>query len=154
MKKLIQERKRMGQLAGLVKEGFGDERYETKCKVDLTYFRTKFNGKEIDYATAEDMRVSFLIDMEGRSWGIKNLSVYDVKGPSELEVELEYYLDERGDEHRTERVMVPMDWDKVVMTKDTELGHIGIAEVVRVTIGNDGQGNIVVQEIEVEYNSL
>lgn len=150
----MQERKRMGQLAGLVKEGYGDDRYEMECEVDLTYYKTKFNGKEVEYATADKMRVSFLIDIEARSWGIKYLNVYDVRGPKELDVQLEYYIDETGDEHRDQMIAVPIDWDKVVMTKNEELGHIGIDNVVRVTIGNDSSGNIVVQEIEVEYNSL
>lgn len=153
MKRLIQEKQRMSQLAGLVKEGYGDDRYEMECRVDLTYLNTKYKGMQVDDAKAENIRVSFLIDIEGRSWGIKSMNVYDVQGPSELEISMECF-DNVKDDYQTESVTVPLDWDRVVMNKIDNLGHIGINNEIEVTISNDPKGNIVVEKIEVQYNSL
>ena len=75
-------------------EGMGDNRYEMKCELDFIYSSgLTFKGQEIEDIENLEYTVSYLIDSEHRSWGIKSISVYDVQGPEELELYIQYYPD-------------------------------------------------------------
>lgn len=151
MKRILNEIKRMQELAGVINENIDSDRYSMDCEVDLDNYGVTYKGKEIDWLKSDNMRLSFLIDIEARSWGIKYISVYDVKGPSELEFTVAYFPDETNDSIE-EYVKIPLDWDKVKMEKDDGLGYIGIDSKVRIDLTNDNNGNLIIKKIEVVYN--
>lgn len=153
MKKILNEIKRMQELAGVINENINSDRYSMDCEVDIDGYGITYKGKEIDWMVSDNIRLSFLIDMEAREWGIKYISLYDVKGPSELEIKLAYFPDETNDSIE-EYVKIPIDWEKVKMEKNDQLQYIGIDSKVRFDLANDNDGNIMIDKIEVVYNDL
>jgi len=145
------------QLKGLTKklneDSSSDNKYRMSCKVDLNYFGSKFKGKEINDISVSEMTLTFSIDMEGRSYGIKDISVYNVQGPSEFELEVDYYNDE-GDDTDIETITLPLNWDNVTMEKDDELSYIGIGSTIQIDLINDENGELAVDDIIVNHKSI
>jgi hypothetical protein len=127
-------------------------KYEMKCTVDpfYGYDKVKYNGQSINDVQAEDIRVTYDIDIETRSYGIKTAGVYNVSGPSEIE--LEVYTEDSDD--TSETVVVPLDWSKVDMEKVDYLGYIGIDNKIELHLMNTTDGNLAVKRIRIEYNSI
>ncbi|MDA8940796.1 hypothetical protein N9H34_01535 [bacterium] len=154
---------------GEINEGLNDDRYEMKCKIDFNYASDlKFKGQEIeDIGYGLEYTLSFRIDQEHRSWGIKSMSVYDVQGPEELDVEVKYYSStERdtgsawGDDTdygpllKEEYIKLKVDWDSTDYQNEEPKGMIGIDEDVEMELVNDSEGNIIVKEISVITYSI
>lgn len=133
-----------------INESTMNERYEQKCKIDFNYGSdVKYKGREIeDIGYGLEYTLSFIIDQEHRSWGIKTISVYDVQGPEELDVEVVFY-NEGSDDPVDEYIVIKVDWDQVKYENEDVRGMIGIDEDVQIELGNDSEGNIIVNEILV-----
>ena len=86
MTQIILTETQLKNLTKRLNEDSTDSKYRMECEVDLNYFGAKYKGLEIDDITTSKMTLTFDIDMEGRSWGIKDISVYNVQGPSEIEL--------------------------------------------------------------------
>ena len=138
-----------------INESLNDDRYEMKCKIDFNYASDlKFKGQEIeDIGYGLEYTLSFRIDQEHRSWGIKNMSVYDVQGPEELEVEVVFYP-EGSDDPKEEYITLKVDWDSTDYQSEEPKGMIGIDEDVEMELVNDSEGNIVVKEISIITYSI
>lgn len=152
-----------------INESTNDDRYEMKCKIDFNYASDlKFNGQEIeDIGYGLEYTLSFRIDQEHRSWGIKDISVYDVQGPEELDVEVKYYSStERdtgsawGDDTdygpllKEKYIKLKVDWDSSNYEKEQSSGMVGIDEDIEMELVNDSEGNIVVKEIGITTLSI
>lgn len=93
-------------------------RYEMKVDVNVgTNGTYKYEDMVFDEATTyyDEMRVTYLIDQEHRSWGIKNISIYDIQGYDDIEVTLYLYPENsnNSDDAVTKEVKVPLDWSKL-----------------------------------------
>ena len=133
-----------------INESIMNERYEQKCEIDFNYGSdVKYKGHGIDdIGYGLEYTLSFIIDQEHRSWGIKTISVYDVQGPEELDVEVEFY-NEDIDDSVGEYIAIKVDWDQVKYEHESPQGMIGIDDKVQIELGNDSEGNIIVNEILV-----
>ena len=90
----------------LVKESIDDNRYRREVKDSVrTNSSQKFKGMDINDINpySPQMEVSFDIDQEHRSWGIKDISLNSIKGPSSSDVEVEYFTND-SDDYRTEEI--------------------------------------------------
>ncbi len=133
-----------------INESIMNERYEQKCEIDFNYGSdVKYKGHGIDdIGYGLEYTLSFIIDQEHRSWGIKTISVYDVQGPEELDVEVVFY-NEDIDDTVDEYITIKVDWDQVKYEHESPQGMIGIDDTVQIELGNDSEGNIIVNEILV-----
>ena len=133
-----------------INESIMNERYEQKCEIDFNYGSdVKYKGHGIDdIGYGLEYTLSFIIDQEHRSWGIKTISVYDVQGPEELDVEVVFY-NEDIDDTVDEYITIKVDWDQVKYEHESPQGIIGIDDTVQIELGNDSEGNIIVNEILV-----
>ena len=168
MKKIIITEEQMGVVnnyvskeeskSTIINEAYGDDRYEMKCKFDFNYpSNLLYKGGEIeDIGYGAEYTLSFRIDQEHRSWGIKNISVYDVQGPEELEVEIVYYPEgsDQDSDSVTEYAMVKVDCDSINYDSEEPRGMVGIDEDVEIELGNDSEGNFIVNEIRVITYSI
>jgi len=138
-----------------INEAINDDRYEMKCKIYFNYASDlKFNGQEIeDIGYGLEYTLSFRIDQEHRNWGIKSISVYDVQGPEELDVEVVFYP-EGSEDPKEEYIIINVDWDSTNYEKEQSNGMIGIDRDVEMELVNDSEGNIVVKEIGVTTLSI
>ena len=153
MTQIIVTETQLKNLTRRLNEDSMDSKYRMECEVDLNYFGAKYKGLEIDDITTSNMTLTFDIDMEGRSWGIKDISVYNVQGPSEIEVEVVYYPEE-GEDSVDETITIPINWENVDMQKDDELSYIGIGGNIQIDLTNNENGELVFDGVIVNYNSI
>lgn len=153
MTKIILTESQLKALAKNLNEDSMNGKYRMECEVDVNYFGAKYKGLEIDDITTSNMTLTFDIDMEGRSWGIKDISVYNVQGPSEIEVEVVYYPEE-GEDSVDETITIPINWENVDMQKDDELSYIGIGRDIQIDLTNNESGELVFDGVIVNYNSI
>ena len=92
MKKIVLTENQLKMVKKHVTESaVGNERYGREVSVSVGTYGAKINGEDIDWAVCSDMKVTYLIEMEHRSWGIKDISLNSIKGPDSIEIEIEYY---------------------------------------------------------------
>ena len=99
------------------------------------------------------MTLNFLIDMSVKSYGIKDISVYGVEGPSEIELEISYRTQEDEGDTIEETVVLPINWENVEMQEDETLGYIGISNLIQIDLGNNESGELVVDGVIVNYGT-
>jgi hypothetical protein len=128
----------------------GNERYGRDVSVSVSTYGAKINGEDIDWAVCSDMKVTYLIEMEHRSWGIKGISLYSIQGPSEVELTITPQVEDGEDIEIT----VPLNWENVEEETQEGEGVITIGNEIELTLGNDESGNIVVSSIHVPVYTL
>lgn len=136
-----------------------DDTYKREVKVDFLYNYDKFSfkGYEIDgIESNESVSLTFLIDMNIKSWGIKDLSLYGIKGPETLNIRVDYY-GENSEEARWktdyEYVDINLDWNKLE-TDSTNKGIITVGDTLEITLVNDENGDIVVSGMNIDVYTL
>lgn len=134
-----------------VTEGaIGNERYGRDVSVSVGTYGAKINGNDIDWAVCSDMKVTYLIEMEHRSWGIKGISLYSIQGPSEIELTITPQVEDADDIDIT----VQLNWENVEEETQEGEGVITIGNEIEVSLGNDENGNIIVTSIHVPVYTL
>jgi hypothetical protein len=130
-----------------------ERRYRRDVKIDVESYRVTYKGMEINDITAGyNPTLTYLIEQEHRSWGIKDISLYDIKGPDGIEIEVEYWIDE--DNTETETLSLPIVWDSV--ETDTQTGHgvVTIGDTLVVSLKNNESGEIVIDSLHLEVYNL
>ena len=142
-----------GQLQRIknISEGY-DNRYNKEVKLKFNYHNVTYKGYEINDVSDNNIRVSYDIEIDARSWGIKSISLYSITGPDEIEIEVDYFVDENN----TDIVTIPLklDWSKAETNKITETSIITVGEEIEVYLKNDENGNIFVESINIEIYTL
>lgn len=128
----------------------GNERYGREVSVSVGTYSAKINGEDIDWAVCSDMKVSYLIEMEHRSWGIKGISLYSIQGPSEIELTITPQVEDADDIDIT----VQLNWENVEEETQEGEGVITIGNEIELSLGNDESGNIIVTSIHVPVYTL
>ena len=151
MKKILVTENQLNMIKKRVNEGYGDERYERMVSVDVETYGGKINGNDIDWVTAPEIRLSFLIDSEHRSWGIKNITLYDIQGPSEIELTITPQLDD----YEEIDITLPLNWENVEQeTQENSGGVVTVGDEIIIKLGNNEDGEIIVESIHVPVYTL
>jgi len=151
MKKIVLTENQLKMVKKHVTESaVGNERYGREVSVSVGTYGAKINGEDIDWAVCSDMKVTYLIEMEHRSWGIKGISLYSIQGPSEIELTITPQVEDADDIDIT----VPLNWDNVEEETQEGEGVITIGNEIEVSLGNDKNGNIIVTSIHVPVYTL
>lgn len=151
MKKILVTENQLNMIKKRVNEGYGDERYERMVSVDVETYGVKINGNDIDWVTAPEIRLSFLIDSEHRSWGIKNITLYDIQGPSEIELTITPQLDD----YEEIDITLPLNWENVEQeTQENSGGVVTVGDEIIIKLGNNEDGEIIVESIHVPVYTL
>jgi hypothetical protein len=125
-----------------------NNRYERNVKVRIGIAPGHYQKFRYDNMIVEDvsiyfdeMRLTYLIESEHRSWGIKGISLYDIKGYSEIDAELHLYP-EGSDDVVIKEVKIPLDWENSLETDtvDNE-GVISIGNELDIDLYIDENGN-------------
>lgn len=128
MKKIIITEDQYDEINKLVNEEESNNRFKFNVNIDIEY---KGKIKEyIDDISASEITLTYLIDIEYRHWGIKNINVYSINGPSEIEINVIYYPN--GLDHDTEEksFVIPLNWDIVEKEEETGMGVIRIGNEI------------------------
>jgi len=128
-------------------------RYNREVVVKVHAYGATYKGREIDWVTGGNIRLTYNIEMDIRSWGVKDISLYGIQGPSEIEVDVEYYVSEETDESITETVTLPINWESVV-TEEEQNGIVTVGDEIDIELTNDDKGNLIVKSVTVTVYSL
>lgn len=151
MKKIVLTENQLNMVKKRITESaVGNERYGRDVRVDVRTYGTKINGNDIDWAVCSDIKVTYLIEMEHRSWGIKGISLYSIQGPSEVELTITPQVEDAEDVEIT----VPLNWENVEEETQEGEGVITIGNEIEIYLGNDESGNIIVSSIHVPVYTL
>lgn len=138
MKKIIIKE---SQLKKILKEQ-EDNRFRKEVKVDVydSSNNFKYNGMEIIDMTAPNITLTFIIEQEFRSWGIKDISLYGIQGPNSIELEINYYKDEDNEDSAI--IEVPLDWNNLEVNDMNSNGIITIGDELNIEILKDSNDKI------------
>jgi len=133
--------------------------FKLECDVDVDYYRVnkEYKGGELEGIEAHGtMTMTYSIDMEGRSYGIKSIIPYAPKGPSEIELTIIYQdpNDEDGWKTLEDTITIPLNWDDVEQEESHNISYIGYENLVTIILKSDEQGNIVLDGINLYYHSI
>jgi hypothetical protein len=151
MKKIVLTENQLKMVKKQVTEGaIGNERYGRDVSVSVGTYGAKINGNDIDWAVCSDMKVTYLIEMEHRSWGVKGISLYSIQGPSEIELTITPQVEDADDIEIT----VPLNWENIEEETQEGEGVITIGNEIELSLGNDESGNVIVTSIHVPVYTL
>lgn len=151
MKKIVLTENQLNTVKKHISESaVGNERYGREVSVSVRAYGAKINGQDIDWVECSNIKVSYLIEMEHRSWGIKDISLYSIQGPSELELTVTPQVEDGEDIEIT----VPINWENVEKETQEGEGVITIGNEIELTLGNDENGGIIVKSIIVPVYTL
>jgi hypothetical protein len=151
MKKIVLTENQLKMVKKQVTESaVGNERYGREVSVSVGTYGAKINGEDIDWAVCSNMKVTYLIEMEHRSWGIKGISLYSIQGPSEIELTITPQVHDADDIDIT----VQLNWENVEEETQEGEGVITIGNEIELSLGNDESGNIIVSSIHVPVYTL
>ena len=139
-----------------IKKQINESREDTynvgRCKVDVEYYGLTFNGNEISDIVSSEIDFTFNIDLSFKSYGIKDISVYNPQGPSEIELTVIYYGNEDEDE-REEVITLPLNWDDPKI-EDAEIRWIGFDNEITISLKNNEEGGLMVDSMTLYKNEL
>ena len=91
-----------------------------------------------------------MIDVEFKSWGIKDINLYDVQGPSEIEVVITPQVEDAEDVV----VTVSGDWENIEIETKKGIGLVTVGDEITLKLGNNENGDLICQGIVVPVYSL
>jgi hypothetical protein len=134
MKKIVITENQYKNLQKMITEDTNN-RYERKVSVNVGISGSpRYENMTLDDITTyyDEMRLTYLIEQEHRSWGIKDISLYDIQGSDEIEVELHLYPDD-SDEPIVKEVKIPLDWSKLETRTNNGEGVVTIGDSLDIT---------------------
>lgn len=151
MKKILITENQLDMIKrSLTETGVGNERYERMVEVDLETYGVKIKGQDIDMAICSDMELNYIIEQEHRSWGIKGISLYDINGPSEIEIE----ITPEAEDAEQITLTLPFDWNNVEQETEEGRGVVTIGNEITIKLANDQNGEIFIESIHVPVYTL
>ena len=127
-----------------INEQKGDS-YSKNCQVELYYSGSSFRGNEINDITADPIRISFDIEIEAREWGIKGISICNIKGPDELTLNVSFYEDSIESEFPNEvdtTITILLDWNSIEIEEYHSNGPITVDEIY-LELSNDNDSELL-----------
>ena len=124
--------------------------YEDRVTVDVETYGVKVNGEDIDWASCADMRLTYDIHIEFATWGVDSIYLTNIKGPSEIEIEITPQTDEQRDDVY---LNLPYDWENVTIEEEKG-SSITVGHEITIKLKNDESGKIVIESITVPVYTL
>lgn len=137
MKKIVLTENQLDMVKKHVAEQVSDDdnlyRREVKVSIGVNS-QQRYKGMEISDVIpySPKMELSFYIEQEHRSWGIKYISLNSITGPSSIPVEIECFSND-SDDYVTDEIEIPLDWTKISLDKVSN-GLITVGDEVDITL--------------------
>jgi hypothetical protein len=123
-------------------------KYSRPVSPSFYVHKSTFKGMPIEEVLSSNFNVTYSIDIDARNWGIKDISLFNIKGPSEIQVEVSYYKHD-SEELIEEMTTLYLDWSKLNVEENKNNGAITVDEDVEIVLGNDNEGNLIVNQINM-----
>ena len=153
MHKILVTEKQFKSITKMIINESNEHRFKQDVEVDFDYHGITFNGDNIDYIEKPNITLTFQIEMEYKQYGIKSIMVYDIKGPSEIELE----ITPESDDAHVETLTIPLNWENdnfIDVQRDDNIRWIGIEENVTIHLENDELGRIKARAITINVNEI
>lgn len=150
MKKILVTENQLDMIKKSVEEEINNDRYQREVSVNVETYGAKINGDDIDWANSDKITLSYLIEQEHRSWGIKGISLYDIKGPSEIGLVITPQVDDAEDVD----VTVPINWENIEQETLEGEGVVTVGNEITLKLGNNENGDLVVESVQVQVYTL
>lgn len=106
-----------------INENIGsDNNYSIELNPELFYYGINYKGDNSPEITCNPIKLFFNIDMEIREFGVKSISIYNIKGPEVVNFFIKYYVDE--DIEKEDEVGINLNWENAKLTNTKENGTI------------------------------
>jgi len=128
-----------------------DNSYSDKIKLNFWYTGLNYKGVMLEEILPIDVTITYTIELEARPWGIKDIDLYGINGPSEIEVTANIL---EGDDVREITIPLVLNWEAIDKNEETGRGVVTVGEEGEVTLVNDNEGNLIVKKIEVPVYTL
>jgi hypothetical protein len=148
--KVILTESQVERLKTKLNEGL-DSRYNREIAIEFDYYKAKYKGLPIDYISPTNITVSFDINIDSRSWGIKSIDISGVSGPKNIEVKIQYYG--ANDEEFDDWYEIQLDWERLI-TSEERNGLITVGDIMEVTLGNDADGRLIITKMDLPLYTL
>ena len=132
-------------------EDEASNRYNREVSISFGFSGTKLRGHEIENIISDNIRLTYLIDIEYKFWGIKGITIYDIKGPSEIQVSIEYV---DGEETKSFDTLLKINWENASTDEESGKHVIGVGDDIQIDVDNDSEGNIIASLISVPVYGL
>ena len=132
-------------------EDEASNRYNREVSISFGFSGTKLKGHEIENIISDNIRLTYLIDIEYKFWGIKGITIYDIKGPSEIQVSIEYV---DGEETKSFDTLLKINWENASTDEESGKHVIGVGDDIQIDVDNDSEGNIIASLISVPVYGL
>mgnify|MGYP000529429846 CR=1 FL=1 len=132
-----------------------DNTYSREIEVSLSSnSNQRYDGMTIDDIDSwtKKINVTFVIEEEHRSWGIKGISLHSIKGPESIDVEMTLYP-EGSDEPVNREVTIPLDWENLSVNNEEGKGIITVGDELEVIV-YVGENNLISTELELAVYTL
>ena len=139
------------RLQSKLNESISGKEYSYKVKLDINF--DEYQGKEIVNISEVYVTLNYDIHIEMKQWGIGGIYFGDIVGPSEIEIEIEYAIDEDYNT-KTIEVAVPFDWSKLETEKITGSGSVSVGDVLEVYLDVNEDGNVFVKRMEIPIYTI
>lgn len=134
----------------VINEELRDNEYVMECEIDFDFRfeELKYKGGIIDDINDTLTNVKFNIDMDVRSYGIKDMSVYNFIGEPTITTGGSIYSETDDDTHE-EEIEISIDWENVEIEVESnkESSMIGIDRDIEISLVNNENGGIVANKI-------
>lgn len=127
-------------------ETISGDKYSYRVKLDTSFYG-EYNGREIVDISEVYATLTYDISIEAREWGIKGIYLGNIVGPSEVEYELTYAIDD--DNTKEISVKIPFDWSKLETEEHTGSKNITVGDVVEVRLAQNEEGGISITSLEM-----
>jgi hypothetical protein len=153
MKKIILTESQLDMVKKSV-DNNDENRFRNEVTINIGGSGGTYNGLIVDdvRSYSNKMTLSYLIDINYRKWGIEDIYLHDIKGPSQIDVILECYQ-EGSDEMIEKDITVPLDWEKLYTESYGNPGQITIDDTVNITLYFRENNNIEV-EMSIDIYTL
>ena len=140
----------------ILKEGLSNNEYTVECNVEFYQPNLTYKGMEIDDIRMEGtLYLKYYIDIDYRSWGIKDVSMFGYEGDSEIDIVVSCY-DPDSDDFNTKdfEMTLPLNWDNVEVETNDGSGMITVGRDVTVNLEIGDDGELVAKNIELTVYNL
>lgn len=154
-KKMIITESQLNRLSKIVSEQNGSDKYKMKVEVEPIYDGLNYKGYEINNIDCREMVISFDIELEYSSYGIKSANIYSLSGPSYIYANVSFYPDDENE--NKEDVVINLDWSNssfIHIEDDAKIGWIGIDSPVQIILANDKSGNLFAKGININIRDI
>lgn len=135
-------------------EAKSDNQYKANVRASFNAFNLTYKGREIDYVDPITFDLKFLIDIEMKSWGIKNLSVYGFNGPESIQTSIGVFTKE-DDYSRPVDISIPVDWENVLNVEEVKgRGVATIERELEINLTQNEEGSLSVESIDLVVYTL